>query len=63
MVYAGWTTTKAAEVSTDSAVRTYDVAGQLLQTLAWSDSFDNQSDAASKVGTRLIAQLAQRGQR
>lgn len=47
--YAGWTTTKAGTVPTDSAVRTYDATGQLLGNLAWSGGFDYQSGGAYKV--------------
>ncbi|MET0695173.1 MAG: hypothetical protein ABWY56_14665, partial [Propionibacteriaceae bacterium] len=47
--YAGWTTTRAGTVSTDSAVRTYDGAGTLLQTLTWTGGFAYQSGAAFKV--------------
>ena len=51
--YAGWTTTKAGIVPTDSAVRTYDASGQLLGNLAWSGGFDYQSGAAYKVRNPL----------
>lgn len=47
--YAGWTTTRAGTVPTDSAVRTYDATGRLLQNLAWTGGFDYQSGATYKV--------------
>ena len=34
--YAGWTTTKTGTVRTDSAVRSYDGAGKLVKSLAWT---------------------------
>jgi hypothetical protein len=43
--YAGWTTTKAGVVPTDSAVRSYDAAGRLLQTLKRTAALNYRSGA------------------
>lgn len=46
LTYAGWTTTRSGVVPTDSAVRTYDGSGKLLQTLSRTAAFDYGSGAA-----------------
>ena len=47
--YAGWTTSRAGTVPTDSIVRTYDGAGMLVQTLTWTGGFDYKSGTAYKI--------------
>lgn len=47
--YAGWTTARAGTVPTDSAVKTYDATGQLLQNLVWSGAYDYQSGMSYKA--------------
>jgi len=44
--YAGWTTGRTGTVPTDSAVRSYDGAGRLLSTLAWTGPFEYASGTA-----------------
>ena len=39
MESAGWTTTKAGTVKTDSSVKTYNGSGTLIQTLTWTGAF------------------------
>jgi uncharacterized protein YkwD len=51
--YAGWSTTKSGTVSTDSAVRTYDGSGRLIQELTWTGSFAYSSGATFKVRNPL----------
>lgn len=41
--YAGWTTSRAGKVPTDSAVRTYSPTGALVQTLGRTTAFDYHS--------------------
>jgi len=44
--HAGWTTSRAGRVPTDSWVRSYDGAGHRLQTLRWTGAFDYASGTA-----------------
>lgn len=47
--YAGWTTSKAGTVPTDSSVRTYDSAGALVQSLPWTGGMDYGAGSVYKV--------------
>ena len=38
--YAGWTTSRSGTVPTDSAVRSYDGAGNLVKSLTWTGPFN-----------------------
>ncbi|HYP46066.1 MAG TPA: CAP domain-containing protein [Propionibacteriaceae bacterium] len=53
MDHAGWTTSRAGTVPTDSWVRTYDGSGTFLRSLAWSGSFAYQSGSTYKVQNPL----------
>ena len=50
--YAGWTTEREV-IPTDSAVRTYDGAGSLVQTLTWTGEFDYNSGASYRARNPL----------
>lgn len=51
--YAGWTTSRAGAVRTDSSVRTYDGAGVRVQVLRRTESFNYKSGAVFRVRNPL----------